>query len=160
VCVYISGKMYSYVRIYCDANIYLDFLLDRKSPTGEPLGMYAQWIFSYARHCHFYIIISGHVIKEVKRNIHPSRHVYFHKLLEKLEPKLIRVDVTDDDRLRARQIDSFDNFSDALHVVLAVNHGADAIITNNYVDFVQYLPYLGDVRLIKPINIATLLPNP
>ena len=145
------------VKVYCDSNVYLDFLLDRRGPTGEPLGKYAKWVFSYARQCCYRIVISDHVIREVRGNLRIDKHKYFYELLDKLGSKLNNVSTTDEDRSYAREIDHFDNFPDALHVALAIRHGADALVTNNNSDFVHYRPYLENIELIRPLSISMLV---
>ena len=133
-------------KIYLDANIYLDYLEERKDSV-RPLDEFAFQLFKRAIKCEFRIAISALVIEEVERNL--SFLGQFQKLLESLSSvgKLEKVFILEEDKVKARK---FGNFADALHAVAARKAGCKFLVTRNIEHF---LCFSGLIEPVLPENL-------
>lgn len=132
-------------RIYCDTNIYLDYLQDRSNLFGRNIGDRAFKVFSRALGCEFEIAVSTWNLAELKRNIGPED---LKMLLTFLKRKLAIIEHTKEDIEKAKQIS--EHFQDALHVILAQKAGASILVTSNISDF---LPYEHLIEIKLPQNL-------
>jgi len=128
-------KVEEKIKIYCDTNVYLDFLLGR-TDFLRPLNEFAYQIFKRVEEGEFDLIISDHLLYELKNNIHNKEQIV--ELLTRLKKagKIIKVYKTQEDIARAKQI-SLKNWKDALHAILANKAKADYLLTRNIPDFVD-----------------------
>jgi predicted nucleic acid-binding protein len=115
--------------IYCDTNVYMDYFLGRHDRFA-PLDEIAAQIFKRAISCEFSIIISRLLLVELERYDLSEEML---RLTRALGKKTIYVEDDADDRELARRIPT--HFDDALHIAIALRHGAETIVTNNLADF-------------------------
>jgi len=132
-------------RIYCDTNIYLDYLQDRSNLFGKNIGDRAFKVFSRTLGCEFQIAVSTWNLAELKRNIGPED---LKMLLTFLKRKLVTVEHTKDDIEKAKKMS--EHYQDALHVILAQKAGASLIVTSNLEHF---LPYKHLIEIKLPQNL-------
>ena len=120
-------------KIYCDTNIYLDFFLGRKDYL-RPLDEFAYQIFRRVREGEFNLIISDHLLHELKNNLEDIDKIT--KLLEPLSKKgrIIKIYKCRGDILRAKEI-SKKHWKDALHAILANKAKAIYLLTRNIKDY-------------------------
>lgn len=121
------------MRIYCDTCIYLDLFEGRKDYL-RPLDEFAYQIFRRVENGEFTLIISDHLLYELKNNLDDES-----KITELLEPlnkkgKIIKVTKTREDILKAKEI-SQENWKDALHAILANKAKAVYLLTRNIKDY-------------------------
>lgn len=128
-------------KIYCDTNIYLDYLHDRSNLFGRNMGDRAFKVFNRALGCEFEIALSTWNLAELKRKISPED---LKMLLIFLNRKLTTVEHTEEDIKKAKQLS--EHFQDALHVILAQKAGASILVTSNISDFLQYR-HLIEIKL-------------
>lgn len=131
--------------IYCDTNIYLDYLGDRCNLFGKNIGDRAFSIFNRTLSCEFDIAISSWNIVELKNKADISR---LNALLSFLKRKIIKVEHTEEDIKKAKELS--EHFQDALHVILAQKAGASVLVTSNLKDF---LPYRNLIEIKLPHNL-------
>ncbi|MBI2663661.1 PIN domain-containing protein [Candidatus Woesearchaeota archaeon] len=120
------------MKIYCDTNIYLDFFLGRKDYL-RPLDEFAYQIFKRVENGEFTLIISDHLLYELRNYIEEK------KITELLQPlnqkgRIIRIFKTREDILKAKEI-SKENWKDALHAILANKAKAVYLLTRNIQDY-------------------------
>lgn len=132
--------------IYLDSNVYLDYFENRRDRL-RPLGEFAFGLLKRAMNCEFDILVSGHVINEVEARGCLKDFKFLLIDLGSLN-KLVRVETTEADKAKARQLESEQksHFKDALHAVLAEKGGACVLVTRNVKDF-QELSDLVDIAL-------------
>jgi predicted nucleic acid-binding protein len=118
------------MKLYIDANIYLDLFLNRKGKYVD-FAAEAARIFYRAKSCEFEIVISGLVIDEIVRK-RPSAVLNDLRLF--LGPKAVDVAMASSDVAQARSFSV--GGSDALHMAIAAR-SADCIVTRNIKDFVD-----------------------
>ncbi|MEW6294724.1 MAG: hypothetical protein AB1467_00310 [Candidatus Diapherotrites archaeon] len=118
-------------RIYVDTNIYLDYFEERKNGF-RPLSEFAFQVFKRTLECEFEIVISDWVIEEIFRQKFPE--IKFDLLVKELlcKRKIIKVRKTEQDLINARK---HENFSDALHAIIANKANCKKIVTRNLEDF-------------------------
>ena len=121
------------MKIYCDTNIYLDFFLGRRDYL-RPLGEFAYQIFKRVEEGEFTLIISDHLLYELKNNLEDEN-----KITELLQPlnkkgKIIKITKTKEDVLNAKEI-SKEHWKDALHAILANKAKAVYLLTRNIKDY-------------------------
>ena len=120
------------MKIYCDTNIYMDFL-EGRSDYLRPLDEFAYQIFRRVENGEFTLIISDHLLYELRN------HVEERKITELLQPltqkgRIIKVFKTREDILKAKEI-SKENWKDALHAILANKAKAVYLLTRNIQDY-------------------------
>ena len=118
------------MKIYVDTNVYLDYFLDRKR--AEP----AFKLFSNVLACKHRIMLSDHVIDELRRYIDLENTSFLFQMLER---KIVKIRVMQKDIIEAAKIET--HKSDALHIVLARRADAEAIVTRNIDDFPSFKTY-------------------
>ncbi len=120
------------IRIYCDTNIYLDFLLGRKDHI-RPLDEFARQIFKRVEDGEFLLIISDHLLFELQNKISNEE---LDNLLQPLHvrDRLIKIEKTQEEIEQAKNL-SKEHWKDMLHAVLAKRAKAKYIITRNVYDF-------------------------
>jgi len=136
------------MKIYCDTNIYMDFLLGRKDYL-RPLDEFAYQIFKRVDDGEFTLIISDHLLYELRNNLEDAN-----KITELLQPlykkgRIIKVFKTKEDINQAKII-SKEHWKDALHAILANKAKAVYLLTRN----IQH--YAGCEHLVEikfPENI-------
>ena len=111
------------MKIYVDTNVYLDYLLERRNKLGKDLSRPAFNVFKRAVSCEFYIIFSNHLLNELHGNIKEDDT---RMLLNFLKKKLISVE------------DEHEHKGDEKHAILAINAGAELIVTRNKNHFIQF----------------------
>ena len=118
------------MRIYVDANVYLDYLQERKNREGRDLGELAAELFTRAVGCEFEIVLSDHVLDEMYKHasVESARMLW-----EFLLPKVIMVWQSGEDKEYAKSLPT--HFDDALHITLARRTGAKLIVTRNKTHF-------------------------
>lgn len=114
------------MKIYVDSNVYLDFLLKRRKQHSDA----AYSIFRRTISCEFTIVVSDHILYELRKHIKPEDAGLLFNLLQK---KIEKVITEENDMVEARGIST--HYEDALHIVLAKKSGANLIITRNKKDF-------------------------
>ncbi|MCD6523041.1 MAG: PIN domain-containing protein [Candidatus Diapherotrites archaeon] len=124
------------MRVYVDANVLLDFLLDRRNLFGRSLGGRAAKFFQETLECKHFLIISDHTLYELeKHKINLGKTSFIWLISKKIES----VKTTERDKEDARKLNP-SNYPDALHVILAKKAKAEVIVTRNLEDFVGYFP--------------------
>ncbi len=120
------------MKVYVDTNVYLDFILNR-SDKLRPLGELASQFFRRALDCEFEIVVSNHVISELKKN--DIKDDELEDLWLWLKSKIVKVGVSFEDEERARTLhrSGLLHFQDALHYSIAQK--VKAIILTNDKDF-------------------------
>lgn len=116
------------MRIYVDTNVIMDFLLGRDESAFN--------LFMKSLKCKHFIVISDLVLSELRFQKLENESSRFLNLCE--SHRKISVEKTSEaDKEIARKLLLLyeTHFNDALHKVLAVNAGADCIVTKNIRDF-------------------------
>ena len=121
------------MKIYCDTNIYMDFF-EGRSDYLRPLDEFAFQIFKRVENGEFTLIISDHLLYELRNHIEEK------KITELLQPlnqkgRIIKIFKTREDILKAKEI-SKENWKDALHAILANKAKAVYLLTRNIQDYV------------------------
>jgi len=129
--------------IYIDANVYLDYLLNRKDRL-RPLGDFAFELLRKAIKCHYNILISDVVLDELENHTSEEK---INLLINMIKIKTIAIYREESDDINAKQI-SDENYYDALHYVLAKRGGAEIIVTRN----VKHFPSSG-LQIKLPENL-------
>ena len=129
--LYIFGAVSSFMQLYVDTNIFLDFLLDRSNKLGNNIGNPASKFFFRAISCEFHIIFSDFTAQELLKQIRPEETTAMFVFLKK---KTILVRHTLKEEEEARQLKP-GHWQDALHAIIAKNAKADFIVTRNKADF-------------------------
>ncbi len=129
--------------IYIDANVYMDYLLNRKDRL-RPLGDFAFELLRKAVQCQYNILISDVVLDELKNNI-PKETIL--PLLDMINKKLVFIEKEKLDEIKAEEISS-ENFWDALHYILAKKGGAEILVTRN----IKHFPFSG-LQIKFPENL-------
>ena len=120
------------VRIYCDANLFLDHFGSRKDRIRD-LGEFAFRIFRRTLDCEFELIISDWLLYELKNYVPPEKLKEFLDEF-KQKNKLIKVYKTDEDIKKAKEVSN--HFQDILHQLLAKKAGAKYLLTRNVQDYI------------------------
>lgn len=121
------------VKIYCDANLFLDHFGSRKDRIRD-LGDFAFRIFRRTLDCEFEIIISDWLLYELKNYVPPEKLKEFLEEFKK-KNKIIKVYKTDEDIKKAKEISN--HFQDILHQLLAKKAGAKYLLTRNVQDYIM-----------------------
>ena len=111
------------MKIYVDTNVFLDYLLERKNKQGKDLSEPAFDLFRRTLSCKFHIIVSSHLIREL-RGIVDLHDVTM--LMTFLKKKIIKVE----DEIKGK--------GDELHALIAIKCGADRIVTRNINHFKEF----------------------
>jgi predicted nucleic acid-binding protein len=122
------------MKLYVDTNIFLDYLFERKNIFGKDLSRPAQKLFWRAIQCEFFIVYSSHTATELANQIDLRKTTF---LFEALKKKIVPITITSEDIIEAKRLGK-ENYSDALHVILAKKSGADYIITRNLIHFKEF----------------------
>lgn len=115
--------------IYFDTNVCMDFFLGRHERFA-PSDEIAAQLFKLSTSCEFHILLSSWILAELDRH---GLSEEIRRLRHAMAKKIVYVEDDADDRTAARLIPT--HFDDALHIALALRHGAHAIATNNLADF-------------------------
>lgn len=126
--------------IYIDTNIYLDYLLKRRGNTDY--SYHAFNIFKRSISCEFRIVVSDHLLYELRKHVEAEEAKMLFLLIKK---KIVKVKTEDCDLLKAKSLNTHNE--DALHIVLADKVGAEFIVTRNIKDF----EFLFDSKLPEDI---------
>ncbi len=120
------------LKVYCDTNIYLDYLLGRKDHI-RPLDEFAYKIFRRVEQGAFLLIISDHLLHELEKHLEERTIQNF---LDSFYEKQSIIDITKttEDIKQAKQL-SETNWKDMLHAILANKAHADYLVTRNIKDF-------------------------
>lgn len=130
------------IRVYCDTNIYLDFLLGRKDYL-RPLDEFAHQIFKRVISGEFILIISDHLLNELENNIKEEKIREFLDILSQQQKSMIIMKTAQDIK-EAKNI-STTHWKDILHAILAQKANADYLVTRNVNDFA------GTEHLVKTV---------
>jgi len=120
------------MKIYCDTNINLDYLLERKNLSNKKISNPAYKIFLRTLECEFKIIISDHVLRELYANIEVEKAKI---LFSFLKIKIILVKTLNKDKIKASE---YSNYNDALHAIIANRFNAQIMVTRNIKDFKEF----------------------
>lgn len=120
--------------VYCDTNIIVDYAQGR-SNRFRPLDSFAFDFFSRGWNCAYKLVISDWVMEEALKHADKKD---IDGLLDNFreKDKLIQVNKTDEDIKEAKKMS--DNWTDALHVVLALKGKADKLATRNVTHFFEF----------------------
>jgi predicted nucleic acid-binding protein len=121
------------MKLYIDANVYLDLLLTRKERYKDHAATAAHILFR-ARQCEFFIAVSDHVVDEIERGVPRKLSPHMQQLFSSLRPKLVSTEKTPEDIALSRSRAT--HLADALHIILAERLCCSAIVTRNVKDFV------------------------
>ena len=111
------------MKIYIDTNVYLDYLLERKNKYGKDLSRPAFEVFKRTVACEFNILVSNHLIQELRGIIELNDLTVLMSFLKK---KIIMIP----DEIKGK--------GDELHAQLAIKHGANLIVTRNISHFKKF----------------------
>ena len=133
--------------LYIDTNVYLDYFEGRVDNL-RPLGEFAYQIFQRTLSCEFHIVISSHLLKELRFIEKDSK---IEEFLEEFKEKnkIIFVACSFEDKQFANLLSKQRKtpFADTLHAVIAKRIGAEYLITRNIKDYTE----LQDViRILLP----------
>jgi len=132
-------------KIYLDTNIYLDYFENRHDNI-RPLGFFA---YNLIRRCiegKFKIVISDWVVEEFGKVGNQCKIDDLIKTLKK-QDSIIIVKTNSQDLLKSKE---YKNWTDALHIILAIKAGADYFVTRNTKDF---LNFQNSINIVLPENI-------
>lgn len=123
------------IIVYPDTNFYMDHF-DGRVDNLRPLGEFAFQILRRIFECEFKVVISPLVLKELFYNTYEEK---IKELMNDLKEKnkVIKIEVSEEDVKKARQISKERNtsFNDTLHAVIANKAKAEYLITRNVKDF-------------------------
>ena len=133
------------IKIYCDANIFIDYFYSRKDKFRD-LGEFAYQIFKRTLDCEFHIILSDWLLYELKNYIEDEKLKEFLNDFKK-KNKIIKVYKNLEDVKNAKLISS--HYQDVLHSILAKKAGAKYLITRNIKDYSN----TKDLEIKLPENV-------
>lgn len=108
-------------RIYVDTNIYLNYFNEEKI-----VDNFAEDLFVETLKCRFSIILSDHLLNELRRQIPGDKCKI---LFEALKNKIIKVKATERDIELARKLPM--HMADAIHLAIAKNNFAECLVTRD-----------------------------
>jgi len=118
-------------KIYCDTNIFIDYLFNQVNDRGRNVGKEAESVFAKVLMNQYLLVISDFVIEEMRANETINRYIDFERIIAN---NIIYIKYTMEDKEKAKKLSS-ENWEDALHVVLAEKGGCKYLITQNIKDF-------------------------
>lgn len=121
-------------RIYVDTNVYKDLFEGRKDRFRD-LGEFALFTFRQVREGKYQLVVSDWVIEEFKR--YCDEQVINRFLDDFKQEQVIRIVKTQEDEQKAQKLSS-NNYSDALHVVLAKKGDCIYLVTQNIKHFAEF----------------------
>lgn len=134
------------MRVYADTNVYLDYCKGRTSKL-RPFDDFAHTFFSRGWECLFHLVISDWIIEELEKfALKEDINIVLEYFREK--GKLIEITYDGADVEKAKRMSR--NWTDSLHVVLAMKAGCDMIATRNIKDF---LPFSSKICISHPESI-------
>lgn len=130
------------LKVYCDANIFIDYL-EGRTDNIRPLHEFAFQFFSAGWNCKFHLIISDWLLEELNNNLTEEQ---IESVLKEFRDKnkLIEIKEEQGDRRKARQISN--HWQDPLHAILANKAGADYLTTRNMKDYNEECNKLVNIR--------------
>ena len=120
------------MKIYCDTCVYIDMFECRKDYL-RPLDEFAYQIFKRVEDGEFTLIISDHLLFELRNHIEDKKITELIKPLDQ-KGRIIKVFKTREDIEKAKII-SKENWKDALHAILANKAKAVYLLTRNIQDY-------------------------
>ena len=129
--------------LYLDTNVLLDYLLGRKNVYGKDIGEPIFQLFTDTVNCKHYVIISTWMLEEASKQVVLESAELLFNFLGK---KLVKVEYSEHDLELAKKQNP-DHFQDELHGILALNAGADCIVTRDIGGFRQFT---GKIEVKKP----------
>ena len=114
-----------------DTNVFIDAVTGRRNKSGKDLSVSAGKIFSDAMSCKYHVAVSIWTIKELRKNVDPTKAAILFSMIEK---KIIKVDYSEKDVEEAKKLNP-NHFQDALHGLRAVKAWAECVVTRNVSDF-------------------------
>lgn len=133
-------------KYYFDTNIFLNFLFNEKNKFGSNMGNKAYNSFITGLSCKFNIIISSWTLFELKKK---ASNDEVRNMLSLLKPKIITISHTQNHIEKAKQ-KSPQHYEDYLHLLLALEAQADAIITRD-IGFKEF-EHLIKIKLPEQIS--------
>jgi len=114
----------TFMLIYLDTNVYLDYLLENNDI--RPLDEYARLILNRSLSCEFTILVSDLVLAEMKK-----KDIDTKALLQplRLQQKIIHREVEKQDVARAKSISI--HYPDNIHLALAMRTHCQFFVTND-----------------------------
>ena len=136
------------LKIYVDTNVYMDlFGGDFRNSKFKNMADFAAFTFSQVREGKYQLVVSDWVIDEFKKYCDEDMINKF--LHDFQEGQVVRIARTKDDEHQARKL-SPTNYTDALHVVLALKGNCLYLITQNIKDFAQFS---GLIEILTPESL-------
>ena len=122
------------IKIYVDANIYLDYFFDRRDGI-RPLAEFAYNIFRRALECEFEIIMSRLIVIELEVNAlnYENFAKFFSTYLKK--GKISYYDISEEE---LNSLKAAKNSNDHIHALLAQKAGCEFLVTRNIPDFLRF----------------------
>ena len=118
------------MKIYCDANIFIDYF-DEREDNIRPLKDFAFLFFQKGIGCRFDIVVSDWLLHELKKHLKESQiNDIFNRFKEK--GKLFFVEQKKEDWESAKKHSHPDDY---LHAILAKRANADYLTTRNIRDY-------------------------
>ena len=122
-------------RIYLDANIYLDYFLDR-SDNVLPIGLYASKLLNEAVSCKYLVLVSKTVIDEICKVLRIEESAVFEKIFPDLieANKILNVELTKEVKARAQEFQKSKNIPliDSFHLAFALENEAILVTRDNH----------------------------
>lgn len=117
--------------IYIDTNVYLDYFENRNYGL-RPASEFAFSLFRRTISCEFRIVVSDKLLEELKRFVDTEKILDLFDKLRRFD-KIVEIKLNRGIKLDASRIskNGLIHYSDALHYSIALNAGAEAIITND-----------------------------
>lgn len=124
-------------RVYCDTNVYVDLFKDRKQGFQD-FAEFALQFFQRVRDGEYILVISDWVYNEIKKPKVMGSDKELQELINSFEThQRIYIEKTHTDIQEAKQL-SYNNFDDALHVILAKKANAIYLVTRNIKHFEEF----------------------
>ena len=121
------------IRIYVDTNVYLDLFLGRSSKF-QSLADFAVFTFNQVRAGKYQLVVSDWVIEEFRK--YSDEKVINKFLSDFKDGQVVKILRTKEDEQKARKLSR--NYTDALHVILALKEGCLYLVTQNTRDFGEF----------------------
>lgn len=125
--------------VYCDANVYLDYILPDRKNRFKDFGHCAMDFFDRTIKCEFEIVVSDWALKETKKHLDSFFNwALFKDLMKSLKEakKIVQVSTAREDWRQARKRCTKDShLEDNLHAILAHKAGAKIIVTRDLAGF-------------------------
>ncbi|MCR4369272.1 MAG: PIN domain-containing protein [archaeon] len=121
-------------RIYLDTNIYVDYC-EGRADSIRPLQEFAFRLLQKTFECKYDIVVSDWLFRELEKSIKHKEPMNL--LLSELKAKN-KMFYTKSTRSELASAQSHENWTDALHAIIAKRMGCKFIVTRNTMDFLEF----------------------